>query len=174
MNWQRLSTVTVLGLGLLAVALCSPALGAEPPVQEVILESESTWDFVEEHPWTGPAIIWIDGVRYEGTISYTGEGTMNWNGWHGTEYHDYYFPDLGWLYLSGTAKTYFAYVTEEHRWHRYSSNVKIVGGTGVFAEAHGVFHLVGYTDWLLPPYYWPPEAFAFCGGTGMVIGIEVD
>jgi hypothetical protein len=174
MSKQRMSVLSLLGLGLLAAVLYSSVLWAESPAQPVILESNSTWDFVDEHPWTGPAIIWIDGVRYEGEIFYRGEGKMNWNGWHGTEYHDYYFPDLGWLYLSGTAKTSFAFVTEEHRWHRYSSHVKITGGTGAFAEAHGVFQLVGYTDWLLPPYYLPPEAFAFTGGNGMIVGIEVE
>ena len=177
MSRQGMSVVSVVGFGLLAVVLCSPVLWAGSPAQEVILESDSWWDFVEEHVWTGPAIIWIDGDRYEGEIFYRGEGKMNWNGWHGTEHHDYYFPDLAggsWLYLSGTAKTSFAYVTPEHRWHRYSSHVKIIGGTGAFAEAHGVFQLVGYTDWLLPPYHLPPSAFAFTGGTGMIVGIQVE
>lgn len=174
MSRQGMSVVSVVGFGLLAVILCAPGLWAEPPVQEVMLESDSTWDFVDEHPWTGPAIIWIDGVRYEGTISYTGEGRMNWNGWHGTETHVYDFPELGELVLSGIARTHFAFVTDEHRWHRYSSHVKIVGGTGAFAEAHGVFQLVGYTDWLLPPYHLPPSAFAFTGGKGMIVGIQVD
>jgi hypothetical protein len=174
MSTQRMRMLIVVSLGLVTLMLCTPALWAGPPAQEVILESDSTWDFDDANPWTGPAIIWIDGVRYQGEIFYHGEGKMNFNGWHGTEYHDYFFPDLGWLYLSGTAKTSFAFVTPEHRWHRYSSHVKIVGGTGAFAEAHGVFQLVGYTNWLLPPYYLPPEAFAFTGGKGMIVGIEVD
>jgi hypothetical protein len=174
MSDKRLNVSSVLGFGLLALVLCAPVLWAGSPAQEVILESSSTWDFVQEHVWTGPAIIWIEGVRYEGEIFYHGEGKTNWNGWHGTEYHDYYFPDLGWLYLSGTGQTFFAFVTPEHRWHRYSSHVKITGGTGVFTEAHGVFQLVGYTNWLLPPYHLPPEAFAFTGGTGMIGGIEMN
>ena len=173
MSKHTINVLTVAGFALLALALSSPALWADPPALEVTLESGSTWDFVDSHPWTGPAIIWIDGDRFEGTISYTGEGTMNRNGWHGTETHVYDFPGLGELVLSGTAKTYFAYVTEEHRWHRYSAHVMIVNGTGAFADASGVFQLVGYTDWLLPPYH-PPSAFAFVGGTGMIIGIAED
>ena len=174
MSKQRIWCLTVVSVGLLAVILCSPVVWAGSPAQEVILESDSMWDFDDEHPWTGPAVIWIDGVRYEGTITYTGEGKMNWNGWHGTETHIYDFPDLGELVLSGTAKTYFAFVTDEHRWHRYTSHAQITSGTGAFAGAHGVFKFVGYTDWLLPPYHLPPEAFAFTGGDGMIVGIQVD
>ena len=172
MSKQWINILAGVSLGLLAVALCVPALWAKPPVQKVILESDSTWDWNDEHPWTGPAIIWIDGVRYEGEISYSGEGKMNWNGWHGTEIHVYDFPGLGTLELEGTAKTTFAFVTDEHRWHRYTSHAQITGGTGAFEEAHGVFQFVGYTDWLLPPYYGPPLNFAFSGGKGMIAGIQ--
>jgi hypothetical protein len=35
-----------------------------------------------------------------------------------------------------------------------------------------VFQFVGYTDWRLPPYYWPPLNFAFAGGNGMIAGIQ--
>ena len=174
MSKQRIRILTVVSLGVLAAILCTPVLWAEPPAQEVTLESDSTWDWVDGNPWMGPAIIWIDGVRYEGTIAYSGDGKQNWNGWHGTETHIYNFPDLGELELSGIAKTTFAYVTEEHRWHRYTSHAKITGGTGAFAEAHGVFQFVGYTDWFLPPYYLPPLNFAFVGGKGMIVGIQVD
>jgi hypothetical protein len=171
MGKQRFGILAGASLGLLVVALCASASWAEPRAQEVILESSSSWDFDPTHPWTGPAIIWIDGDRYVGTISYAGEGRSNWNGWHGTEIHRYNFPGLGELELSGTAKTTFAYVTDEHRWHRYTSHVRITGGTGAFAEAHGVFQFVGYTDWLLPPYHLPPSNFAFSGGKGMIVGI---
>ena len=174
MSNNRVSVLSALGSALLMAVMCVPLLWAGSPAQEVILESSSTWDFDDKHPWIGPAIIWIDGVRYEGDFIYTGEGKTNFNGWHGTEYHEYFFPDLGWLYLEGTAITHFAFVTPEHRWHRYSAHVQITGGTGAFAEAHGVFQFVGYTNWLLPPYHMPPEASAFAGGTGRIVGIQVD
>ena len=174
MRNDRVRILSALCFALLVAAVFAPLLWAGSPAQKVTLESSSTWDFDDANPWIGTAIIWIDGVRYVGEFFYTGEGTTNFNGWHGTEYHEYFFPDLGWLYLEGTATTKFAFVTPEHRWHRYSAHVQITGGTGAFAEAHGVFQFVGYTNWLLPPYYIPPEASAFAGGTGTIVGIELD
>jgi hypothetical protein len=173
MNRQRIWRLTVASIGLLVVMLCSPVLWADLPAQEVLLEYDSTPDFVTGE-WTGPAIIWIDGVRYEGTVIAICVGSSNANGWHGRETLVFDFPDLGELVFSGVAQTTFAYVTPEHRWHSYASHTRITDGTGVFADAHGVFQFVGYTDWLLPPYYVPPQALAFGGGEGMVIGIQMD
>jgi len=163
--WNRILVVT--SLTLLAVVLCVPSLWADPPVREVILESDS--GPAPSGFWEGPAIIWIDGIKYSGEIFYTAEGTMNQNGWHGTEVKVYDFGALGTLELSGRAKTIFAYVSPEHRWHRYSSNVRITGGTGAFAEAQGVFQFVGYTDWDLTGTR-PPHAFE--GTHSKIVGIQ--
>ena len=158
-----------MSLGLLALVLSASALWADPPFHEVILESYSEPNWATGF-WEGDAVIWIDGVKSEGTILYWAEGESNKNGWHGTEIKVYDFGPLGWFELSGTAKTTFAYVSPEHRWHRYGSRVTITDGTGVFEEAHGVFHFVGYTNWILTSL--PPDAYAFEGAQAIVVGIQ--
>ena len=159
-------------LGVLIVALCASVLWAEPPVTEVILESYSEPNWATGF-WEGPATIWIDGIKYEGEIVFSGEGETKKNNYHGTEVKVYDFGDLGTFEVSGTNKTTFAYVSPEHRWHRYTSHVQITDGTGVFAEAHGVFLFVGYTDWLLNPAG-PPDAYAFEGTQANIVGIQMD
>ena len=171
MSKQRVRIAGV-SLGVLTVALWASVLWAEPPVREVILESFSEPNWATGN-WEGPATIWIDGIKYEGDIVYSGDGEAKKNGWHGTEIKVYNFGDLGTLELSGTAKTSFAYVSPEHRWHRYTSHVQITDGTGAFAEAHGVFQFVGYTDWLLYPAG-PPDAYAFEGAQANIVGIQMD
>ena len=168
MSKQRIKFLTGVSLGLLAVVLCGSALWAEPPFHEVVLESYSS----PTGPvfWEGPAIIRIDGVKYLGTIVYSGEGVTNDNGWHGTEVKVYTFPGLGLLEVSGTAKTMFAYVSPEHRWHRYTSHVRITHGEGAFENAHGRFHFVGYTDWDLT-WVEPPQAFE--GTQARIHGIQL-
>jgi hypothetical protein len=169
MNKQRIKILAAVSLGILALAFCLSASGGKSPISEVILESES-WQ-TPEGTWVGPAIIWVDGVKYEGTILYNAEGKMNKNNWHGTETHWYDFGDLGTFGLSGTAKTSFDYVTPEHRWHYYTSHVSITDGTGAFEEAHGVFQIGGYTDWHMPPF--PPDGYAWSGATAMIVGIQL-
>ena len=167
MSKQTINILAGASLGLLAVVLCAPALWAEPPVSEVILESDS-WPAPSGF-WEGPAIIWVDGVKYSGQIYYSAEGKMNQNSWHGTELKVYDFGVLGTLEVSGSARTVFAYVSPEHRWHRYSSNVRITGGTGAFAMATGTFKFVGYTDWDLTGAQ-PPHAFE--GTHSKIVGIQ--
>jgi hypothetical protein len=168
MSKPRFKILVGVTLGLLALVLCGSALRAEPPFSEVILESYSS----PTGPvyWEGPAIIWIDGDKYLGTIVYSGEGEINNNSWHGTEVKVYSFPGLGLLEVSGTAKTVFAYVSPEHRWHRYSSHVQITYGEGVFEKARGTFNFVGYTDWDLT-FANPPLAFE--GTRAKVRGIQL-
>jgi hypothetical protein len=172
MRKRRMRNLTVAGLGILAVILYAPVLWAEPPVSEVILESYSEPNWATGL-WEGPATIWIDGIKYEGEIIFSGDGHQNINSYHGTEVKVYDFGGLGMLEVSGTNKTTFAYVSPEHRWHRYTSHVQITNGTGAFANAHGVFQFVGYTDWLLNPAG-PPDAYAFEGTQAKIVGIEVD
>lgn len=167
MNKQRIKILTAVGFGVLALAFCLSVLAGEPPVSEVILESDS-WPTPDG--WAGPAIIWVDGVKYTGTALVVAEGKMNKNNWYGTETHWYDFDELGTFELSGTAKTSFDHVTPQHRWHYYTSHASITDGTGAFAEAHGVFQIGGYTDWHIPP---PPAPHAWCGGKGMIVGIEL-
>lgn len=169
MSKQRIKMLAGVSFGLLAVALWPSVAWAAPPVHEVILESDS-WPMDPEF-WAGPAIIWIDGTKYAGSILYTGVGKMNENSWHGTEVKVYDFGALGILELEGTAKTSFAYVSPEHRWHRYTSHAKIVGGTGAFEQARGVFQFVGYTDWDLTGSR-PPHAFE--GTQASIVGIQVN
>jgi hypothetical protein len=170
MSKQRVRILTVASLGLLAVILGSPALWAGPPAQ-VILESDSWPSGPPPAPWVGPAIIWIDGIKYEGTAEFVSEGESNKTGWHGTELQRYDFGDLGTLELSGTAKTTYAYISPEHRWHQYTSHMNITGGTGAFAEAQGVFQFVGYTDWD-PNFLRPPHAFI--ATDAKIVGIQMD
>ena len=164
---QRSKMLTGVSLALLALVLCASVSWADPPVSEVILESDS-WPAASGF-WEGPAIIWIDGVRYTGEIFYTAEGKMNKNGWRGTEVKVYDFGALGTLELSGSARTRFSYVSPDHRWHRYSSNARVTGGTGAFTEAQGVFQFVGYTDWDLSGVR-PPHAFE--GTNSKIVGIQ--
>ena len=173
MTKQRIKILLSVSLGLLAVTLCTSVSWAEPPVCEVILESVSTPNWATGF-WEGPATIWIDGIKHQGSILYAAEGETKKNSWHGTEIKVYDFGALGRLDLEGTAKTFFAYVSPEHRWHRYSSHARITGGTGAFEEAHGVFHFVGYTDWVINPPPNPPEAYAFEGTRAKIVGIQQD
>ena len=169
MSKQAISILTRVGIGLLALVLSAPALWAEPPVSDVILESDS-WPTPAGF-WEGPATIWIDGVKYSGQVIAAADGKSNHNqdSWHGTEVKVYDFGALGALEVSGTARTVFAYVSPEHRWHRYYSNVRITGGTGVFAAAKGTFKFVGYTDWDLT---WVLLPHAFEGTQSKIHGIE--
>ena len=105
MNKQKIKILISVSFGILALAFCLSASGGKSPVSEVILESWSVPDPWPAETWSGEAIIWIDGVKYEGTFLYNAEGKMNKNNWHGTETHWYDFGDLGTFGLSGTAKT---------------------------------------------------------------------
>jgi len=159
---------------LLTLTLSTSVSWAEQPFHEVTLESTSSPNWSTGF-WEGPAIIYIDGIKYEGDVVYTGDGDSNKNIWQGTEFKVYSFGDLGTMELSGTAKTIFAYVApgDEHRWHRYSSHSQITGGTGAFAAAQGVFQFVGYTDWHVYPAG-PPDAYAFEGTQAKIIGIQMN
>lgn len=172
MNKQKIKILISVSFGILTLAFCLSASGGKSPVSEVILESWSVPDPPPAETWSGEAIIWIDGEKYTGTILYMGEErTMNDNSWHGFETQQFDFGDLGTLEVSGTAMTTFDYVSPEHRWHYYTSHVKITNGTGAFAKAHGVFQFGGYTDWHFPPF--PPDGYAWCGATAMIVGIQL-
>ena len=160
-----------MSFGVLALTICLSALAGEPPV-EVILESWSVPDPEPAETWSGEATIWLDGIKYEGTVLYMHERrTMNDNSWHGVETQIFDFGDLGTLTVSGTARTKFDYVSPEHRWHYYTSHTKISDGTGAFAEAQGVFQFQGYTDWHFPPF--PPDGYGWGGATAMIVGIQL-
>ncbi len=166
MNITKIQILAVGSLGILALAFCLSASTGEPPV-EVILESES-----EPAPggWVGPATIWLEGVKYEGTVLYTHVArTMNDNSWHGVETQIFDFGDLGTLTVSGTAMTTFDYVSPEHRWHHYTSHAKITGGTGAFEEAQGVFQFGGYTDWQLVT----GAGYGWGGAKAVIVGIQL-
>lgn len=169
MSKRKMKVLAGVSLALLALAWAVPESRAESASRKVILESKSSP--IDQVFWVGPALIWIDGVKYEGTLLYSGDGRMNKNSWHGTETHVYDFPALGTLELSGTAKTQFSYVAPDHRWHYYTSRLQITGGTGAFSEAHGVFRFGGNTEWHIPP---PPAPYAFAGGKGTIVGIQLD
>jgi hypothetical protein len=170
MNKQGIKILIAVGFGILGLAICLSALAGEPPV-EVILESTS-WPVEGEDYWAGPATIWLDGVKYEGTVLYMHERrTMNDNSWHGVETQQFDFGDLGTLEVSGTAMTTFDYVSPNHRWHHYTSHAKISDGTGAFAEAQGVFQFGGYTDWHFPPF--PPAGIGWGGATAKIVGIQL-
>lgn len=169
MSKKRTKFLAGVSLGLLAVALGASVSWAKSPAREVILESYSSP--TPSGFWEGPAIMWIGEVKYDGWIFYAGEGRMNANGWHGTEIHVYDFGDLGTLEISGTAKTSFAYVSPDHRWHYYTSHLRVTGGTGAFSDAHGVFQFGGNTDWHVIS---PVLPFAFAGGQGVIVGIELN
>ena len=106
MNKQTITILASVGLALLAVVMHAPALWAAPPLSQVILESDS-WPAPSGF-WEGPAIIWIDGVKYSGMVYAASEGEMNKNSWHGTEVKVYDFGALGILEVSGSARTVFA------------------------------------------------------------------
>jgi len=167
MNKQTITILASVSLALLAVVMHAPALWAAPPLSQVILESDS-WPAPSGF-WEGPAIIWIDGIKYSGTVYVAAEGEMTKNSWHGTEVKVYDFGALGILEVSGSARTVFAYISPEHRWHRYTSNVRITDGTGAFATARGTFKFVGYTDWDLTGAQ-PPHAFE--GTRSKIVGIQ--
>jgi hypothetical protein len=168
MNKQRIKILAAVGFGVLALAICLTALAGEPPV-EVILESTS-WPV--DGYWEGPATIWLDGDKYEGTVLYMHDArTTNDNSWHGVETQIFDFGDLGTLTVSGTAMTTFDYISPNHRWHHYTSHARITDGTGAFAEAQGVFQFGGYTDWHFPPF--PPDGIGWGGARAMIVGIQL-
>ena len=134
--WNRILVVT--SLTLLAVVLCVPSLWADPPVREVILESDS--GPAPSGFWEGPAIIWIDGIKYSGEIFYTAEGTMNQNGWHGTEVKG---QDHIRVRLARTPLAPLLLKRENHRWNRSLCR----GARGVsVCWLHGLG-----PDWNAPP-----------------------
>ena len=168
MSKLRTGILSGVSLGFLALVLCGSAAWADPPFHEVVLESFSSPTGPEF--WEGPAIIWIDGVKYTGTAIYSSEGEMHANSWSGTEVGVYDFPGLGLFEISGSARTVFAYISPEHRWHRYTSHLRITYGEGAFENAHGRFHFVGYTDWDLT-WVNPPKAFV--GSQARIHGIQL-
>ena len=107
MNKQRIKILTVVTFCLAALAICLSAFAGEPSVTEVILESISRPVEGQDY-WEGPATIWLDGVRYDGTVLYMHEGgTMDDNRWYGGETQNFDFGDLGTLTVSGTGVTTF-------------------------------------------------------------------
>ena len=89
--------------------------------------------------------------------------------WHGTEIHSCDFGEFGTFQLSAIASTTFDVVESDYRWHTCKATGKIDEGTGVFAEAQGVFDLNGYTQWFTDGSA-PPTAW-YCG-SGRVFGIS--
>jgi len=174
MNKQRIKILTVVTFGVVALAICLSAFADEAPVNEVILESISRPVEGQDY-WEGPATIWLDGVRYDGTVLYTHEGgTMDDNRWYGVETQNFDFGDLGTLTVSGTAVTTFDYVSPNHRWHHYTSHTKITSGTGAFAQADGMLLFAGYTDWEVDPETgFPVSGSGWGGAMAKIVGIQV-
>jgi len=124
--------------------------------------------FFSADPFIGGDTVW-EGEAHEGTGLCQAIGKMNKNGWHGFEAHRYDFGELGSFELWVRAKTVFEVVEPTHRWHKYTAIGRITGGTGAFAEADGVFHFEGYTEFWFPP----PRGEASMTAHGMIYGIEV-
>ena len=171
MNKHRTKILIAVSLGVLALAFCLSASQGQAPVSEVILEALSS---PGPEGWEGPATIWVDGEKGEGTVLYLHEArTTNENGWHGVETQLFDFGDLGTLTVSGTAMTTFNYISPEHRWHHYTSHAKITEGTGAFAEAQGVFQFEGFTDWEVDPETgMPTSGYGWGGAKAKIVGIQ--
>ena len=172
MKTQSTKLVLRTGLCLLVFTATVAASWAKPSGREVVFEAYSSP--TSEETWEGPAAIWIDGLKYAGSVTYYHDQTaFNDNSWHGFETQVLDFGELGMLEISGPSKTSFQHVTPDHRWHLYSSSAKITVGTGAFENAHGVFQSTGYTDWLFPAPPVAPVITGFGGGKGMIIGIDL-
>jgi len=174
MNKQSIKILTAVTFGIVALAICLSAFAGEPAVSEVILESISRPVEGQDY-WEGPATIWLDGVRHDGTVLYMHEGgTMDDNRWYGVETQTFDFGDLGTLTVSGTAVTTFDYVSPNHRWHHYTSHAKITSGTGAFAQANGMLLFAGYTDWETDPETGVPVSGSGWGGAmAKIVGIQL-
>lgn len=176
MNKNRIATIGMAGLIVLAMAAGTSVAVAESPVQEVTL--------LAVHPqgpldlFNIPSTIWIGGNEYQGTCAWipvSGHETKKAGHGFADVYYD--FPGLGSLQLWERYKsTHVAY--EEypdggyHQSNVYSAIEVIIEGTGAFENAHGVFQIEGTTQW----WFTPPTTLEFGAEflcSGMIYGIEL-
>jgi hypothetical protein len=162
MNRQTIKILTGVGLSILALTVRTATLPAQTPPDSggstvdgsaALLVTDSTSG---PDGWTGPATLWLDGVEWSGSL--TGlehsDGVVTDSAWHGQLRYSYDFGELGTFELLGPGRTTFDVVEPDYRWHGYKGALRLVDGTGVFAEAQALFEADGYTRWFTDQQPW--------------------
>jgi hypothetical protein len=161
MNEQTIKILTGVGLSIFVLTLCTSTSPAQAPPAEIpqapgsaaLLVTDSTSGL---DGWTGPATLWLDGVKWAGTL--TGlehsDGVVTDSSWHGELRYSYDFGELGTFDLLGPGRTTFDVVEPNYRWHAYKGALRLVDGTAVFAGAQGLFEADGYTRWFTDQEPW--------------------